>query len=1065
MRTYVRPFMKYFLRVFPTGMLVLMQLIFQSPEIHAQARKAIVKPITDMRFETIDERNGLHNLVLGDFRQDRLGFIWIASQDGLHRYDGKNFRIFMEENGSPASVLSSWITALESDHQGRIWMTYFGGGFSIYDPGTELFAHFPPGKGGLSDKSMFYLFCDSDGEMWVHTGPDEIGRLYTQPPYFRKIIPDQKITHTDKIFASFQEDRFQKGLIWLTGTGVYSYNKRTGVWKNYELKDPSIPINNINSYTNMRQLADGRLVMCAWGTGITVFNPSTGKWKRYLHEGICDVLGTHNIIYWLEKRDEHSVWVNTSLGFGYFELEEEAFHILDKPIATRYNLPNANMGKIFCDRDQNVWIGHNQGVNILKNNYKDFSFQPVPVSHTDNGDFYFVSKVLEDTIEQVRFVGTSFADGLHIEYLNTGKTVALHVDYMDSTEHTEIVQDVVKDDFGQYWVLSRDYIYQLNLQQLKLKKIEWPASFRFSDQTPYLLKFYYTGGDSIWVGSYSAGLLCMNLHTLAMLQYRHDEKNPNSLSSDYAGDMQLDPSGRMWVRTRQKTIDVLNFNTGKVMKITPENLPSKNQNLRFTDVSMDASGKMWISSNSGLFYSTGNLNDMIKWKLLGPIEGVPTGFFYGINFDSKNNIWSLTPSGLFKIDPAGLKAERFTSADGLGNVYFSSRLFLSADDKVFIGYWKGYYQFKRTRSSSKRTLIPRLASFHVWNKSISAFGPDVVMLQAEENSISIDFTAVDFINPEKILFSTKLEGLDSNWSAASPHRFVSFPRLPGGEYRFLVRVIDETGEWREPRELVKFTIATPVWKQTWFIVTTALVCALFIFGLYRYRIRRVLKEEALKTQFNKRLAEAEMRALRAQMNPHFIFNCLNSINRYIVKSDQMTASLYLTRFSKLIRLILDNSNHKAVSLEQDLEALRIYVEMEALRFDNKFDFTIEVDKNTDTFSIQVPPMIFQPFIENAIWHGLLHKEGKGKLAVRISKEKRLLSVIIEDNGIGRRKAAELKSKSATTRKSMGMQLTEERMQLLKSELKADGLIMVEDLEDTEKKPVGTRVTILLPIEE
>ncbi len=130
-----------------------------------------------------------------------------------------------------------------------------------------------------------------------------------------------------------------------------------------------------------------------------------------------------------------------------------------------------------------------------------------------------------------------------------------------------------------------------------------------------------------------------------------------------------------------------------------------------------------------------------------------------------------------------------------------------------------------------------------------------------------------------------------------------------------------------------------------------------------------------------------MQALRAQMNPHFIFNSLNSINRYIVKSDQATASLYLTRFAKLIRLILDNSNNKFITLSNELQALSLYMEMESIRFEKKFSYTIECDDNINTESIFVPPLIIQPYVENAIWHGLLHKETAGHLYVRISRKK------------------------------------------------------------------------------
>ncbi len=1045
--------------------IILLGCFLHSGVVFSQPFKSPVVPITDMRFETIDDRNGLHNLVLGDFRQDRQGYIWIASQDGLHRYDGKNFRVYLEENGSEKSVMSNWVTSLETDRQGRIWLAYFGGGFSIYDPGTETFKHFPSGKNGLSDKTIFYLFCDSDGDMWAHFGPDEIGRIYAEQPIYRKLNPDVNVTHTDKLFASFQEDLHQQGLIWITGTGVFSYNKHTQEWKSYEMNDPSIPLHNIHAYTNMRQLSDGRLVLSAWGSGITVLDPSNGKLKRYLPEGICKVEGTHNIIYWLDKRDEHSVWINSSVGFGYFDVDEEVFHIVDPQVAAKYNLPNANLGRLYRDRENNIWIGHALGINLLKNNYHQFLFHPVNVSHSDNGDFYSVSKILIDSADQVRLIGTAFADGLHIDNLRTGTSTTLHIDYYPATEHSEMVQDLLKDDAGNYWVLTRDFIYRLDIHTPRLEKIKQNSGITFDSETPYLLKFYYTGGDSVWIGSYRAGLLCMNVHTGQIRQYRHSDTAPNTISADYVGDMQLDNKGRMWIRSKRKVIDVIDFKSGTVFQVTPHELRIESENFRFTGIGMDAAGNIWVSGNTGLYYTSGDFNGPVIWNELGPIEGVTTRFFYGVVFDKNNYLWSLSPAGLFMIDPVHKKAERFTSGDGLGNDYNNSSIIIGKGDWIYIGYWKGYYAFRYTRTHQQRLLIPRLASFSVWNKPVYADSSGIIRLKADENSISIDFTVVDFLHPDKLLFATKLEGLEERWSEATDRRYASFPRLPGGEYRFLVRVIDERGEWGEPRELARFVIATPFWKQSWFIITSSLIFALVIFGLYRYRIRRVQKEEALKTQFNKRLAEAEMRALRAQMNPHFIFNCLNSINRYIVKSDQLTASMYLTKFSKLIRLILDNSNHKTVSLDQDLEALRIYIEMEALRFDNKFEFSIAVEEATTLHAIQVPPMIFQPFVENAIWHGLLHKEGRGRMSIRIAREKRLLSVIIEDNGIGRKKAAELRSKSATTRKSLGMQLTEERMQLLKAELKTDGLIMVEDLEDEEKNPLGTRVTILLPIEE
>lgn len=225
------------------------------------------------------------------------------------------------------------------------------------------------------------------------------------------------------------------------------------------------------------------------------------------------------------------------------------------------------------------------------------------------------------------------------------------------------------------------------------------------------------------------------------------------------------------------------------------------------------------------------------------------------------------------------------------------------------------------------------------------------------------------------------------------------------------------------------------------------------------------KAEAILMDTQKKMADVEMQALRAQMNPHFIFNCLNSINRYIVKSDQATASLYLTRFAKLIRLILDNSNSKSVTLSNELEALRLYIEMESIRFDKKFSYKITVGESVQSDSIYVPPLIIQPYVENAIWHGLLHKETAGHLTIHISRESNcLLECSIEDNGVGRAKAKELRSKSAPTKKSLGMKLTEDRLALLNKQIQAEASVEVLDLIAADGEAAGTQVILKIPID-
>ena len=209
-------------------------------------------------------------------------------------------------------------------------------------------------------------------------------------------------------------------------------------------------------------------------------------------------------------------------------------------------------------------------------------------------------------------------------------------------------------------------------------------------------------------------------------------------------------------------------------------------------------------------------------------------------------------------------------------------------------------------------------------------------------------------------------------------------------------------------------------------------------------------------------SELEMQALRAQMNPHFIFNSLNSINRFILQNNRTQASEYLTKFSKLVRLILQNSQAPLISLESELEALELYLDLEALRFDHRFGYKISVPKDLDIEALQVPPLIIQPYTENAIWHGLMHKEDKGQLDIEVSEEKDHLYFKIADNGIGRKQAAAMASKSATKHKSMGLKITRDRIAMLQK-VNGESPVKIIDLENTDGSAAGTEVIIKMPL--
>ena len=224
------------------------------------------------------------------------------------------------------------------------------------------------------------------------------------------------------------------------------------------------------------------------------------------------------------------------------------------------------------------------------------------------------------------------------------------------------------------------------------------------------------------------------------------------------------------------------------------------------------------------------------------------------------------------------------------------------------------------------------------------------------------------------------------------------------------------------------------------------------------------KIKQIETEFDRKIAETEMTALRAQMNPHFIFNCLNSIKLYTLENDSQTASEYLTIFSQLIRLVLENSQSEKVTLQKELETLRLYIELEAMRFKNKVHYEINVDPKIDQQFTDIPPLLLQPYVENAIWHGLMHKKEGGSIKIAIEQPSEcLLHIEITDNGVGRELAAAYKSKSATRQKSFGLQMTSERISIINQLYQMEADVRIADLKDALNNVIGTKVTIQIPI--
>jgi hypothetical protein len=336
------------------------------------------------------------------------------------------------------------------------------------------------------------------------------------------------------------------------------------------------------------------------------------------------------------------------------------------------------------------------------------------------------------------------------------------------------------------------------------------------------------------------------------------------------------------------------------------------------------------------------------------------------------------------------------------------------------------------------------------------------------NKIGIKFNSNGFQTNQHVNYQYRVKQIDTSWKSIPLNtHFVNFNSLSNGTYTFELKAQNVSAQSPVFATPITFVIAKPFWETYWFY---ALVLFVFLGLFWLYFIRRLRQKEAQriaeidKILIDKKITNLRLENLRSQMNPHFIFNALNSIQDYIISNEKELASSYLVKFSRLIRMYLEYSQQNEITLEEELKALKLYLELEKVRFEDELEYEIVIDNLLKTNKIKVPSLFIQPYVENALKHGLLHKSTDRKLKVEAKIiQQNKLQIIVEDNGIGRAQSEKLK-RPDQQHKPFATKANEERVHLYKNKLKRDITIAIEDLQDENQIPSGTKVVITMPIE-
>jgi len=490
----------------------------------------------------------------------------------------------------------------------------------------------------------------------------------------------------------------------------------------------------------------------------------------------------------------------------------------------------------------------------------------------------------------------------------------------------------------------------------------------------------------------------------------------------------------------------------KKVRYMGDTYPELRQRISYFSKSQD--GTLWVA-----IYGAGVVcmkNDRII-KQITTEQGISSNICRTL-FVNNNDLWIGTDKGLNKVNisQTPYAVTTYGTTDGLPTDIINA-IYVDSN-KIYVGTPSGVTFFDETKvvSNSKCTL--ELLDISVSNKSQPLQAS--YELKYKENNVKITYAGISFSSGGNIWYRYRLKGLKDSWDSTTQN-VLQYASLPPGNYTFELIAINRKGLVSNPIK-ISFTVDAAFWQTLPFQVLVIAVVILITWIVVAWRFSIIRRQEQEKTAIQQRLNDLEQMALRAQMNPHFIFNCLNSIQNFIINNDLEASNMYLTEFAHLIRQTLDNSEKSTISITNEIKYLKGYLDLEMMRFGHSFSYSIEIG-DIDCDLVSIPTMILQPYIENSIRHGVRYKEnGQGRIDIKFEKRGDDFVCIIQDNGIGRKKANEYRSKMHVEYQSKGMTLTAERINILNRQLTDPITIEIIDLTDEQNEATGTKIVIRFP---
>lgn len=1003
-------------------------------------------------FARYTTRDGLNDNYINNIYQDKRGYMWIASNGGLNRFDGFSFYNFDARLYHPSASLSY----------------------------TNKIIEVPPNSIALVDRLGSYLLnTDNFLFKWYKVRGNSYLTTYRNIPWDIVPLPDNHIAVSAAagfyVFDGKGDLRFRKDVYNEADIGVnrifwgyevfkMSANEYLLFYQNYKLalyryKENTMEFvdsNNtsyktllallpvsVDEWISKNKISDHEFVFLYKNKDSAVYyNHHSGFYKASALPKAAD-----SLFSWkskLTKLDDSTFLIcGNNNGFYKMILHKQDVSLNTDPTVF---FPGHKVNAVFVDKEKRLWLATHEG--LLKQNIlqKPISRTSVPAPVGDANPYgYVCSFRYKNKLYLGRY---SWTNGLTI--IDTaGKIPEKHLQFFGKGGWNEVraIQCYHEDSL---WLATSNGLLWLNVNNLSYGKVIDKNSNRIIPGIA-ALKEPHADGTAWFCGIMDGVVGRYHLQSRSFTWY--DANSQPAVPFKKIKNIQYDSYGNVWLCGH--SLARWNNALHRFDTLIKEYAGPRKFNDDIICISADEHGSLWLHNA---------FNGLLEYKIAekkfigyGTESVLPDIIIDAMSPVINNQLWFSSNNRLSQLNVVTKAVRSFDPSDGFSfsRTFGRSIYYDSTVNKFFITCNNDLVSFANSNTVQPdfgSTII--LQEIDIIGKRRIMHPANNIVLGRDEDNLQIKFAVINYEEPDGYLFYYKMSAAE-DWVYLGAQKNIVFTKMPAGKHFLHLKAVHKSGSIKTL--VYQFKITLPFWKSAWFIALVVFMIALLMYWLYQRRVNSIKQ----RANLDKLLGQAEMKALHAQMNPHFVFNSLNSIREMILNNENKDASHYLNKFAQLIRIVLDSSPQTFISLRRTMEHLTLYVEMEKIRT-SQFSCSFCVDEKLEADEILLPPMIIQPFIENAIWHGAMpgrHLEIK----VDFKYSPAVLICEINDNGIGIDQS--LKNKPATlAHNSVGILNVKNRIKLLNEKYGIESDLLIIDKMKTSLQENGTLVQLRLPLE-